>query len=281
MFSRNLQDIFLEVRIMAQVSDSTASLQEALGSLQNRGPSQNQQAPPEGGDAAENGRSNRLAEQKESNDAQQVRQTEDRILLSREAQEQNREGRVDEGKRNVDNLRPPSEQRTNERGAAQRLNDLNDVNARGVPNNEGGVDRIQSEGNPGSAEAEVNAEKNRTESRVQAESRDQLRKEAADRTNAEVQLREFQNKDEVRIEPKKVSQSVEEINYQRERADAAKETVLETPSQRIIQEEPSGSSQPARSADNKTRSDSSASDRQPPSPASVQTETGQNVDDLI
>ncbi len=269
----------MEDRIMAEVSDSSSSIQQAIGSLQSRSPRQNQQV--EGKEAAENGRSNRLDQQKESNEAQQVRQTEDRVLISRETQEPNRESRVDEGKRNVDNLRPPTEQRANERGAAQKLSDQNEGNSPGTLNNEGGGNRIQAEDSPGIPGQEVNAERNRAESREEAEIRDQIKKEAADRKSPEIQLREFQNKDEIRIEPKNVAKSVEEVEGQRERAETARESVFETPSQRIIQEEAPGSTERVRSAENNARADQTGSDRQPPSPASVQTETGQNIDDLI
>ena len=265
---------------MAQVSDPSSNIQQAIGSLQSRNPRQNQQV--EGKEAAEKGRSNRLDQQKESNEAQQVRQTEDRVLISRETQEPNRETRVDQGKRNVDNLRPPTEQRVNERGAAQRLNDRNEVNSLETRNNEGGVQQTQPEDSPGNTGQEVNAERNRTVSREEAEIRDQIRKEAADRKSPEIQLREFQNKDEIRIEPKNVAKSVEEVEGQRERAETARESVFETPSQRIIQEEaPAGGTERVRSAENNARADQTGSDRQPPSPTSVQTETGQNIDDLI
>ncbi len=266
---------------MAQVSDSTAGLQEALGSLQSQSPRQKQPVSPDSGETAENGRSNRLDTQNENTDTRQARQTQDRVQISSAAQEQTRESRVEEGARNVDNLRPPSEQRANERGAAQRLTDQNEVTPQGTRNNEGGSDRVRPEETPGNNAQEVNTERNRTESREQAEVRDQIKKEAADQKNSETRLREFQNKDEIRIEPQRVSQSVDEIAGQRERAEAARETTFETPSQRIIQkEEPSGSD-PSQSAGNKVPNDPAESNRQPPNPASVQTETGQNVDNLI
>jgi hypothetical protein len=276
-------DYFVEEVIMAQVSDSTTSLQETIGALQSKSPRQNQPVSPDSGETAENGRSNRLDTQKESNNTRQARQTEDRVQISSEAQQQTRESRVEEGARNVDNLRPPSEQRESERGAAQRLSDQNQTPPSGTRSNEGGGNQVQPESPSGNGGQEANAQRNRTESREQAQVRDQIKEDAADRTKSETRLREFQTKDEIQIEPQKVSQSVEEIAGQRERAEAAKETVFETPSQRIIQEEApadSGSEQ-TRSAENNARSDQARSNRQPPSPTSVQTETGQNVDDLI
>ena len=78
-----------------------------------------------------------------------------------------------------------------------------------------------------------------------------------------------------------MSESVKEIEGQRERAADAKETVFETPSQRIIQKDDSSQSQPTRSAENNARNEETESNQQSPSPSSVQTETGQNVDDLI
>jgi len=261
---------------MAQVSDSTSGIPEAIRASQSRSSRQNQQI--EGKKAAEKSRSYRVDQQKKSDEAQQVRQTEDKVLISRETQEPTRESRVDEGKRNVDNLRPQTEQRTNERGAAQKLNDQNSP---GVRSYEGGNERIQLENSPGITGQDVKAERNRTESREAAETTDPFKKEAADRKSAEVQLREFQNKDEIKIEPKNVTKAVEEVEYSRERAKAARETVFETPSQRIIQEEASASTEGIRLEKNNARADQAQSDQQPPNPTSVQTETGQNVDDLI
>jgi len=78
-----------------------------------------------------------------------------------------------------------------------------------------------------------------------------------------------------------VSESVDEIAVQRERAAAAREVAFETPSQRIIEKvEPSETGQ-AESPDNNARSEQTANTRQSASPVSAQTETGQNVDDLI
>lgn len=267
---------------MAQVSDSSTSLQETIGALQSQSPRKNQPVSPDAGETAENGRSNRLNTQKESTDASQTRQAEDRVQISSEAQQQTRESRVEEGARNVDNLRPPSEQRESERGAAQRLSDQNQTPPSGTRSNESGDNQVRLD-SPSASGQEVNTQRNRTESREQAEVRDQIKEEAADRAKSETRLREFQTKDEIQIEPQRVSQSVDEIANQREKAETAKETVFETPSQRIIQEEApadSGSEQ-TRSAENNSRSDQARSNRPTPSPTNVQTETGQNVDDLI
>ena len=257
---------------MAQVSDSTASPQEALGSPQSRNPIQNRQISPDSGKTAENGRTNRLAQLKESNDAQQVRQAEDRVLISREAQDQNRKSRVDEGTGNRDNPRPATE---------QRVNDLNSVDASGGRNNKQGIDRTQSQNITENNRQEVNAQRNRIESRKTSETRDQIKKEAVDRKNPEVQLREFQNRDKIRIEPKKVAKSVEEVEFKREREKAARETLFETPSQRIIQKTPPSTTEQSLSAGNNVRNDRAGNNQQPPRPVSVQTETGQNVDNLI
>jgi hypothetical protein len=122
---------------MAQVSESTTSLQEAARALQSQSPSQNQPAPQDRGETAENGRSDRLAQTEENNAASQARQTEDRVVISREAVTENRATRADTGARNVDNLQAPSEQRANERGAAQRLTDQSEVAPSGTQINEG------------------------------------------------------------------------------------------------------------------------------------------------
>lgn len=121
------------------------------------------------------------------------------------------------------------------------------------------------------------------ESRVQSgeagENSDLIEKQAADRKKPQVQLREFQTRDEIRIEPKIVTDSVEEIKGQREKAEAAREPALETPSQRIIQED--NGSESARSSGNNVRDEQEGSGQQSRNPVSAQTETGQNVDDLI
>lgn len=261
---------------MAQVSDSTSSIQEAIGALQSKGPRSNKPV-----EDAENGRSDRLDQRKESNNGRQARQTEDRVLISPEAQNQTRESQVVEGTRNGDNLQPPSEQRASERGASQRLTDQNGTNTPGTRNYEGGGDQVQAQSIPPNNTQEINAQRTRTESREEAATRDQITSEARSNQSSEVPLRDLQNKDETLIEPKKLSKSAEEIEGPRERAEAAKETVFDIPSQRIIQEVEPSFTQTARTANINVRDDQTESDRQPPSPTSVQTETGQNVDDLI
>ncbi len=266
---------------MAQVSESTNNIQEAVRSYSSPGPRQNEQVPPDTGEAAENGRSDRIDQQKVNDSASTAEPTPDRVQLSREAQSQTRETRVEEGARNVDNLRPPSEQRANERGASQRLNDQNEVNTPGTRNYEGGVDRTQPEAPSGNGAQEVNVERRRTESRQEAEVRDQTKTQARNNQNSEAQVRESSNEDETLVEPRKLSKSAEEIEGPRERAEAAKETVFEIPSQRIIEEVEPGETGQAKFANDNVRSDEAGSTRQPPSPSSVQTETGQNVDNLI
>jgi hypothetical protein len=272
---------FVEENVMAQVSESTSSIQEAVRSLQSQSPRQSEQVQPDRGETAENGRSERLDQQKESNSASQARQSEDRVLISRDGQNQTRESRVEEGARNVDNLRPPSEQRANERGAAQKLRDQNEVTPSGTRNYEGGVEQSQPEEPPENNTQEVNPQRSRTESREQAASRDSVTNEASDNKNSEVKPRELQDRDETLIEPKKLSKSAEEIEGPRERAEAAKETVFDIPSQRIIEKVEPGETAQAKFANNSSRSDQAGSNQQPPNPASVQTETGQNIDDLI
>jgi phage-related protein len=241
---------------MAQVSESTTSLQEAARSLQSQDPRQNEQVSK---DTEKTG---------ERNSQNTARQTEDRVVISREAQTEN------------------SAARTDERGAAQRLNDLNKTALSGIRNNEGneGSDSpAQLQNNFEKNLQEANTQRNRTEPKEASEVRDLVKSEASKNKNAEVQLREFQNQDKTELEigPKKVSQSVDEIKGQRERADAAREIVFTTPSQKIIQEVAPAKAEQVRSQDKIDRSDPTASNSQPSSPASVQTETGQNVDDLI
>jgi len=239
---------------MAQISETTTSLQEAARSLQSQGPRQNEQGTQARG------------ETEKSNSRSQARQTEDRVVISREALAEN------------------SAARTEERGAAQRLKDLDKTTLSGTRDDEGSSDRVQTESTPGNNIQETNTQRNRTESRDATEVRDLIKSDARKNKNAEVQLREFQNQDktELRIGPKKVSQSVDEIKGQRERSDKAQEVVFKTPSQRIIQKnESGGTEQAARLANNNARSAQAGSDNQPPSPTSVQTKTGQNVDDLI
>ena len=265
---------------MAQVSDSTSGIQQAIRASQSQSPRRNQQV--DSKESAENGRSNRLDQQKESNEAQQTRQTEDKVLISRETQEPTRESRVENGSRNVDNLRPPTEQREDERGAAQKLNDQNEVDSPRGQNSEGRTNRIEAENSASNTGQEANAERSRTESREEAQTRDQIREEAADRKSSETRTREFQNKDEIRLEPQSASNSNEATGSNQGSADAARPNGVEAPSQRIIQEEsPSGGTEQVRSADNNARADQAESNRQSPNPTSVQTQTGQNIDDLI
>lgn len=256
---------------MAQVSESTTGIQEAVRSLQSQNPRQYDQA--DSGETAENGRSDRIDTQKANDSSGQTQQTQDRVQISTEAQSQTREIRVQEGARNIDNLRPPSEQRANERGASQRLTDQNEVNPSGTRNNEGGEVRTQSETPAGNSAQETNAERGRTEPRQEVEVRDNQ--------NLEAPVRESSNKDETFIEPRKLSKSAEEIEGPRERAESAKETVFDIPTQRIIEKVEPGETGQAKFASDNARSEQAGSTRQPPSPSSVQTETGQNVDDLI
>ncbi len=127
-------------------------------------------------------------------------------------------------------------------------------------------------------------ETQKPEGQGRAEVNNRIKEEARDNKNAEVQLRKFQNQDtnEVRIDPRKVSESVEAVQQQREQSAKAKETVFEAPSQRIIKEDGSSETRQARSAENNVRNnEGTESNRPTSSPSSVQTETGQNVDDLI
>ena len=235
---------------MAQVSESNTSLQEAARSLQSQSPRKTEQVTQDREKASEN------------NSRSQTRQTEDRVVISREAQTEN------------------SPTRTDEQGAAQRLNDSN----KRTRDDEGSGDRVQLENTQGNNIQETSTQRNRSESREATEVRNPIENEASRNKNAEVQLREFQNQDknELEIGPKRVSQSIEEIKGQRERADKAQEVVFETPSQKVIQkDEPGGAEQAARLANNNARSAQAGGDSQPSSPTSVQTETGQNIDDLI
>jgi hypothetical protein len=111
---------------------------------------------------------------------------------------------------------------------------------------------------------------------------EQSRNDVSGDQSADTPLGQFRNGNDTLIEPRRLSKSAEEVEGPREKADAAKQTIFEIPSQRIIEEvEPSSNQQSARTANINAREDPTVSDRQSPSPSSVQTETGQNVDDLI
>jgi hypothetical protein len=200
--------------IMAQVSDSTNGIQEAVKSLQPQNSRQSEQA------------TQRSSGQAESNSQSQTRQTEDRVVISQEALTENKE-------------------------------------TRNAPSGNSQSSRTEAQGN-----TEVNS---------------RIKETARENKNAEAQLRKFQdqNDNKVRIEPRKVSESVEEVKGQREKAASAKETIFETPSQRVIQEDGSSQTRQARSSENNVRSGGAESSQKAPSQASVQTETGQNVDDVI
>ena len=136
-----------------------------------------------------------------------------------------------------------------------------------------------------SPEAKTDTKETRKlEGQEQLEVNSRIKEEARENKNAEVQLRKFQNQNtnEVRIDPRKVSESVEEVQQQREQSAEAKETVFETPSQKIIQEDGSSRPQQTRSSENNVRNNEQTDSTRPSSsPTSAQTETGQNVDDLI
>jgi hypothetical protein len=261
---------------MSQVSESSASASNTLGPLQTRGSS------PVRGQAEDNSGSDRVATQERAKEAQQASSAEDKVQISREAKDQDRGGRVEEGKRNVDNLRPQSERIESERGAAQKLRDLQNSNARGVRDFDEAKNQGESQNPSGNSGNSVEAKKSNQVQPPDAEKSSKIiEQQASDRKNSEVQLRDFQNKNEVKIEPQIVAESVDEIEYQREKAEAAKEPALEPPSQRIIQKGGSTGSESERSAAVNERNDAQGSRKEPPNPVSAQTQTGQNVDSLI
>jgi len=262
---------------MAQVSESSANSPANLGPLQTRGPVRRE--------ADENSASGKVDSPKQDKSVQPASKEGDKVQLSREAQDPSRGSRVDEGKRNVDSLRPQSERIEDERGAAQKLNDLKNSNARGVRDVDESANQIETKPPSGNSSREADAAQKSREQAQEADDKQKIvEQQASDRKNPEVQLREFQTKDEIRIEPKIVSESVDEIKAQRDKAEAAKEPALEAPSQRIIQSESSTSStgpERARSAESGVKNEQESSRKEPPNPVSAQTETGQNVDNLI
>ncbi|GJL77137.1 MAG: hypothetical protein NPINA01_01260 [Nitrospinaceae bacterium] len=262
---------------MAQVSDAAASPLNSLGPLQAEGAGQKNKPARDAGEGVEDEKNNGVETKDPGKNTRDVRPNEDQVRLSREARDQNRESRADEGSRNENNLRPQRERIDNERGAAQKFRDLEDTNARGVRGLDEAAPPVESE-NPGNNRTQEIGEA-RAQIREAEEPRTNLEQHAADSKNAEVQLREFQTKDEIRVEPKIVSEAVEEIEGQRAKAEAAKEPALEPPSQRIDPNDPALQSE--RSAAIKEQNDPEGSRKDPPNPVSVQTETGQNVDDLI
>jgi len=261
---------------MVQVSELSASSSDAFGPLQTR------RSSPIGKEAEENTGSKRVVTQEQAKAAQQVSKEEDKVRISQEAQDQGRGSRIDEGKRNVDNLRPEKEQIENERGSAQKLRDLKNSNARGVRDFDEAAVQAKTEDPSRKSSNGVDESKSNGVQPSKAEENSKIiEQQASDRKNPEVQLREFQTKDEVKIEPKIVAESVDEIEHQREKAEAAKEPALEAPSQRIIQSDSSTGSESARSAENNVKKEQEGSSKKPPNPVSAQTETGQNIDNLI
>ena len=261
---------------MVQVSESSASSPDAFGPLQTRRSSSIRK------EAEENTGSKRVVTQAQAKAARQVAKEEDKVRISQEAQEQGRGSRIDEGKRNVDNLRPEKEQIENERGSAQKLRDLQNSNARGVRDSDEAAVQAKTEDSSGKSSNGIDESKS---NRVQPSGADKnsriIEQQACDRKNPEVQLREFQTKDEVKIEPQIVAESVDEIEHKQEKAEAAKEPALEAPSQRIIQSDASTWSESAKSTASSVKNDQEGSSKKPPSPVSAQTETWQNIDNLI
>jgi hypothetical protein len=257
---------------MAQVSDSSASSPEAFGSIQTRSPNPIRKL------AEDNTGSKRVVTQEQAKEAQQASREEDKVQISREAQDQGRGNRVVEGERNADSLRPQPEQIENERGSAQKLRDLQNSNARGVRDFDEAENQVKPE--EPSANRNNGAEQP-SETQVSASGAEKneriIEQQASDRKSAEVQLRQFQTRNEVRIEPQIVAESVEEIEYQREKAEAAQEPALKPPSQKVLETVP----QSERTEAIKEQVNQEGSRKEPPNPVSAQTETGQNVDDLI
>jgi hypothetical protein len=267
---------FLEEKIMAQVSESSASASDALSSLQTR------RSSPIRKEAEENTGSKRVVTQEQAKEAQQVSREEDKVRISQEAQDSSRSSRVDAGTSYGESLRPEKEEIENERGSAQKLKDLQNSNARGVRDFDEAAVQVETEDPSGNSSNGVDENKsNRVKPGGAEENSKIIEQQASDRKNPEVQLREFQTKNEVRIEPQVVSESVDEIEHQREKAEAAKEPALEPPSQRIIQSDSSSGSESASSAGNNVSNEQEGSKKEPTNPVSAQTETGQNIDDLI
>lgn len=259
---------------MAQVSESSASSSDALSSLQAR------RSSPIRKEAEENTGSKRVVTQEQAKEAQQASREADKVQISQEAKDQGRGNRVEGGGRNEESLRPQSEQTQNERGSAQKLRDLQNSNARGGRDFDEAAVEIEAEG---PSDTRNNSAEQTRSNRVQPSGSEEnpriIEQQASERKNPEVQLREFQTKDEVRIEPQIVAESVDEIESQRAKSEAAKEPALEPPSQRI---DPANTgSESERSAAFKEQNAPEGSRQEPPSPVSAQTETGQNIDDLI
>lgn len=263
---------------MAQTSEVAANPQQSLSVLQARDSNRKEKIGLEKEGSAESGGKDRVRGDKQNYESRTKAQ-EDQVQLGPEGRLPEREIRAEEGSRNEDNLRPVKEQRQSERGAAQVLEDLENDNARGVRDRKEAEIRLEESNAPENEEA-VPSPSGRADAPEGREVRDEFKKQDAERKSAEVQLRNFQKKDEIRIEPKVVSETVDDIETRRDKAEAASEPALKPPSQKIT---PSGvsESQPRTSGKSNVTKNQEESVRPAPDPTSAQTERGLNIDDLI
>lgn len=263
---------------MAQTSEVAANPQQSLSVLQARDSSRKEKLGLEKEGSTESGGKDRVRGG-EQNYESRTRVQGDQVQLGPEGRIPEREVRAEEGSRNEDNLRPVREQRQSERGAAQVLEDLENDNARGVRDRKEAEIRLQESDAPEEEKA-VPSPGGRADAPEGREVRNEFKRQDAERKSAEVQLRNFQKKDEIRIEPKVVSETVDDIETRRDKAEAASEPALKPPSQKIIQSGVS-ESQPRTSGTSNAAKNKDESVRPPPDPTSAQTQRGLNVDDLV
>ncbi|MFQ5451323.1 MAG: hypothetical protein ACE5E9_11905 [Nitrospinaceae bacterium] len=101
------------------------------------------------------------------------------------------------------------------------------------------------------------------------------RSQKAVRDEGAQKLRDSQRKDQAVLERKAVSEAVRDDKERREKTEAAREPALKPPKQKVIRTRSTGiDSRPK--VENNDKQDS-----RPVNPANIQTERGQNVDNLI
>ncbi len=267
---------------MAQeVSGPSASPQSLLNTVQNRRPDAGEEAAAERPEARQRQETTARPADEPRPREENVRTStpEEQVLLRRETQDTPGQARNESSGRNEEPPVSNNERSESERGAARQIVELERDNARGVRGFEEAANEPQ--------------DASRRERQVREESRDsvqsaRLEREPAPRAEtrapendgAQQRLREFETREQERIEPQQVNETVrEEQNRAAERA-ADKEPALET--QTVVQAGPTGLEPQTPKEETVSAGEGSIDDgAETQAPESAQTERGQNIDDLI
>ncbi len=258
---------------MAQVSEPSANPQNFLNPLQSRRPDAGEGTAERPQDNEETGRTR---EPDAGEETRRTRTAEEQILLERETQDT---GRSEDSPRS--NRVSAAERNENERGAAQVIENLEEDNARGVRGfEEAAVDVEPADASRRERQTRIETQENAASAQVQREAAQSEASRADDRAGAQESLREFETRDQERIEPQQVSETVREQGDRAAQEARDREPAVET--QRVVQAGPTGLEPQTRSEETVSSGDGQIDESaEAPDPASVQTERGQNIDDLI